>query len=137
MSVFKTEVTLTNARDIGNAEVGIVPKRSVRSLTLMAKPDTAAWTLVINEKTRLALGLLFKKGEKSASLADGSLVPTQKTEPVEIRWKNRSTSMEAIVLPNARNILLGALPLEALDVVVDPVHECLRGAHGEKPAREL
>jgi predicted aspartyl protease len=136
MGVFKTEVTLTNSGDLSAAGNGLIPKGRIRSLTLDVKPDTAAWTLVLTEKTRLALGLSFT-GNVMSKLANGTSVVTHITEPVQIRWKDRSATIDAIVLPNARNVLLGALPLEALDLVVDPVHKCLRGAHGKKPVCEL
>jgi hypothetical protein len=37
------------------------------------------------------------------------------------------------VVPDAKDILLGALPLEAMDLMVDPVRRCLVGVHGDKP----
>jgi hypothetical protein len=35
-------------------------------------------------------------------------------------------------VPNADAVLLGALPLEALDLMADPVNERLVGVHGDK-----
>jgi hypothetical protein len=40
---------------------------------------------------------------------------------------------EAIVLPHADEILLGAIPLEAMDLVIHPLKEELVGAHGDQP----
>jgi hypothetical protein len=40
--------------------------------------------------------------------------------------------MEALVLPDAQQVLFGALCMEALDVMADPVGECLVGRHGDK-----
>jgi hypothetical protein len=45
--------------------------------------------------------------------------------PVEVRFENRSTIVKAIVLPGAEEVLLGAIPLEGLDVFIDPTNERL------------
>jgi hypothetical protein len=65
-------------------------------------------------------------------LADGSTREYPVTEPVEFRWKDRKKSMNALVIPDTNEILFGALCMEALDVVADPVDECLKGRHGDK-----
>jgi hypothetical protein len=54
------------------------------------------------------------------------------TEPVEIRWKDRSTACRAVVMPGAENILLGAIPLEDMDLMVNPVKQVLEGVHGNE-----
>jgi hypothetical protein len=52
MSTFKEQITLVNARDIGNAREGLIPDTNIRKATIAVIPDTGAWTLVINEETR-------------------------------------------------------------------------------------
>jgi hypothetical protein len=37
-----------------------------------------------------------------------------------------------LVIPDATGILLGALPLEGLDLYVDPVNQRLTGVHGDR-----
>jgi predicted aspartyl protease len=133
MSVFKEKITLSNASDKVRVECGIL--KEIRSITLDAMPDTGAWTLVINENTRQKLGLAIE--ETSASLADGTTTTYAVTEGVKIRWKNRSIVLPAVVVPGAKDILLGALPLEAMDLMVDPVHEQLVGVHGDQPLHIL
>jgi predicted aspartyl protease len=91
-------------------------------------PDTGTWTLIINEETRQKLGLAIM-GMVDSSLADGSTTQYGLTELVEIRWKNRRTSQEAVVLPDANDILLGALVLEGMGLYVDPVNQRLAGVH--------
>jgi predicted aspartyl protease len=136
MSCFTEEITLVNARDVGNVQDGIIPKAKIRSMTIKAVPDTGAWVLVINEETRAHLGLSIE-GAVKATLADGSASSYQQTEAVEIHWKDRSTTQQALLLPNGKDILLGALPLEALDLMVDPVNERLVGVHGDKALYRL
>jgi clan AA aspartic protease len=136
MSCFKEEITLVNARDVGNVREGIIPETKIRSLTIKAMPDTGAWVLVINEETRAKLGLATV-GSVGATLADGSRSTYQQTEAVKIQWKDRSTTQQALLVPNAKDILLGALPLEAMDLMVDPVNERLVGVHGDEPLYTL
>ena len=52
--------------------------------------------------------------------------------PLEIWWKDRSFVLNTMVIPNASEILLGALPLEGMDLIVDPLGENLVGAHGDE-----
>jgi predicted aspartyl protease len=136
MSTFKEEVTLVNARDMGNAREGLIPDTRIRKTTLPAMPDTGAWTLVINEETRQKLGLAIE-GAILSTLADGSTTKYNQTEAVKIQWKDRSTTQQALLVPGADDILLGALPLEAMDLMVDPVNERLTGIHGDQPIHTL
>jgi hypothetical protein len=68
----------------------------------------------------------------SATLADGSTAKYPLTEPVEFRWKDRKQAMGAMLIPDADEVLFGALCMEALDLMPDPVDECLKGRHGDK-----
>jgi hypothetical protein len=37
-----------------------------------------------------------------------------------------------VVIPDANDILLGVLPLEGMDMYVDPVNQRLAGIHGDR-----
>ncbi|MDR2181068.1 MAG: aspartyl protease family protein [Treponema sp.] len=134
MGVFKEKITLANAGDKVRVECGLL--KEIRTLTIEAMPDTGAWTLVINEDTRRRLGLAVEETSKS-TLADGKTDTCGVTEGVKIWWKNRSIVLPAVVVPDAKDILLGALPLEVMDLMVDPVHERLVGVHGDQPLHVL
>ena len=129
MSTFNETITLSNVKDEARVEAGIM--KEVRTVTVEACVDTGSWFLVLNEETRAALGLKTT-GTDTATLADGSTVEYPVTEPVEFRWKDRKKSMNALLIPDADEVLFGALCMEALDVIADPVDECLRGRHGDK-----
>jgi clan AA aspartic protease len=136
MGTFKEEITLENIKDRGFAERGYIKESEIRTLKVEAMPDTGAWTLVINEDVRQELGLTIKETSQS-TLADGKANTYGITEGVEIRWKDRYTVLPAVVVPDAKDILLGALPLEAMDLMVDPVHQRLVGVHGDQPLHVL
>jgi clan AA aspartic protease len=131
MGTVYAEITLKNTADVSNADKGIIPAQEVREATVRALADTGAATLVINEAVRQKLGLEIK-GRRGAVLADGARQIYEVTEPVDIHWKDRETSCRALVLPDAREVLLGAIPLEDLDLIVDPTEQTLKGAHGDE-----
>jgi clan AA aspartic protease len=130
MGEVHTEITLINIGDRSAAERGFIAQDQVRQLTVNALVDTGAWTLVINEETRQKLGLKVKKNGET-TLAGGIKAPSQITEFVEIRWKDREAACEAVVLPGEREILLGAYPLEGMDLMVHPQRQEVIGAHGD------
>ncbi|MDR1149969.1 MAG: aspartyl protease family protein [Spirochaetaceae bacterium] len=130
MGIVRTEITLVNIEDQGVANRGYIPQDQVRRLTVNALVDTGAWTLVISEKTREKLGLRVKKTSE-ATVAGGGKVPGGITEYVEVRWKDRETSCEAVVLPGEEDVLLGAYPLEGLELMVHPKTQEVVGAHGD------
>ncbi|GHT73722.1 hypothetical protein FACS1894124_2530 [Spirochaetia bacterium] len=131
MGMVHTEITLKNVGDVTNVQRGIINETGVRQITVTALIDTGASDLVINEATRAQLGLSITK-RSSVTLADGSREEYQVTEPVEIHWKDRDTVSRALVLPNADEILLGALPLESMDLMVHPKSQEVVGVHGDK-----
>jgi len=131
MGTTYAEITIKNSRDAGNAREGLIEEGDVRSVTVQAVVDTGAMSLVINEELQQKLGLTITK-KKFAYVANGQRVPCDETEPVEINWKNRSSSVRAVVIPGAKFILLGAIPLESMDLMVNPVTQELVGAHGEE-----
>ena len=130
MSVISTEITLTNDIDYAFAEKGYIKKDEIRQMTVQAVVDTGAWTLVINEETRQKLGLR-ERGFGEANLADGQKAEYPMAGPLEIRWKNRRMVGEALVLPDAPEVLLGAMVLEHMDLTINPKRE-LVGVHGDR-----
>jgi clan AA aspartic protease len=131
MGEVRTEVTLVNIRDAANAQSGFIPETEIRRLTVNAVVDTGAVTLVINEETREKLGLQVKDAGE-ATVAGGGKVQSQITEYVEVRWKDRNFPCKALVLPDEEDVLLGALPLEGMDLMVHPLENEVIGAHGDK-----
>ena len=136
MSTIYTEISLKNAFDVEKAEEGIITEQEIRQTTVKALVDTGAWTLVINEKVREKLGLKIK-GTDWATLADGKRETFNLTAPIEVIWKDRRAICTALVLPNADEVLLGAIPLETLDLMIHPRTETLVGAHGDQPVHRV
>jgi clan AA aspartic protease len=130
MGIVHAEITLKNAIDVGSCRRGIVKETEIRQMTVQAVLDTGALTLVINEQLRQQLGLGIV-GAKQATLANNAKERVQIAEAVEVHWKNRSMTCQPWVVGSGR-ILLGAIPLENMDLIVDPAAQELIGAHGDE-----
>jgi clan AA aspartic protease len=131
MGIFYTDITLKNAGDVADAMRGYIQEKDVRSVEVNALVDTGAGTLVLNDAVCQKLGLKIR-GLRKASLANSGKLVCKVTEPVEIRWKDRETACMALVIPGNGDILLGAIPLEDMDLVVNPAKLELAGAHGDE-----
>jgi clan AA aspartic protease len=130
MGFVYAEITLKNSYDVISADRGIIKEPEIRQTAVTALVDTGAATLVINEAIRQQLGLKIKRS-REMELADGSKQIFLITDPVEIHWKNRDMISQAVVVPNTSEVLLGAIPLEAMDLIIDPARQELIGAHGD------
>ena len=131
MGTVYADIILKNAFDTGKFQRGLIKEQEVREISVRALVDTGAGTLVINEDIRQTLGLEIE-GLRRAELADGAKQIYKVTEPVKIIWKDRDTVCRALVLPSAGDILLGAIPLEDMDLIVNPARQELTGAHGDE-----
>jgi clan AA aspartic protease len=125
------EITLKNEGDVSAVERGYIKEPEIRQTTVQVVVDTGAATLVINEDVQKELGLTTKYLRES-TLAKGEKLTCKVAEPVEVCWKNRSMVCEPWVVPGADYILLGAIPLENMDLIVDPGNQKLVGAHGDE-----
>ena len=117
MGIVYTEVTLRNAFDIGNCKRGFIKEQEIRRTTVMAVIDTGAETLVINEKLRRQLGLELR-GTKQVTLANDTKETVKVAESVEVHWKNQDMTCQPWVVSDS-GALLGAIPLEDMDLIVD------------------
>lgn len=136
MGEVRENITLVNVGDIINVGRGYIKQEEIRHVTVEALVDTGAMNLVIGEETRKRLGLAIAQ-ENTARLAGGVTQTCNVTEPVTIRWKDRFSSCHALVLPGSEEILLGCIPLEDMDLKVNPGRGCLEGAHGDMWVRYI
>jgi len=118
MGLIRTEIELAKAADIANADEGIIDASQIRKVTVTALVDTGASMLVINEQVAQQLGLTIKD-KTEIILADGSLKTAGIVYGVQVRFKTRRTTVDAIVVPGKAEVLLGAIPLEGMDVLID------------------
>lgn len=131
MGLVYAEIDLTNELDIALNEGGILPETDIRHVRIRALVDSGAYDLVINEEIKERLGLRVL-GTRRVKTADERILELDMVGPVEVRFENRATTVRAAVVPGISEVLLGAIPMEGLDVVVDPVREKLL-ANPESP----
>ncbi|MFN0049232.1 MAG: clan AA aspartic protease [Cytophagales bacterium] len=124
MGLVYADIELINSGDLFLEDDGYIKPEAVRRVNVRAMVDTGAYYLAINENVRNQLGIKTK--EKSfATLADGQEIPIDIVGPIEIRFKNRRTSVDAMVLPGNAEVLLGAIPMEGMDVVINPLKQTI------------
>ena len=131
MGHVSTQLVLKNLYDIIRAKKGELPEQEIRQATVTSMVDTGATTLVINKKLFDTLGL-EALDEREITYANNSKDKCKLTEPVGIFCNNRFTAASALVVEDAPEVLLGVLPLEGMDLVVDTVNQKLVGAHGDE-----
>ena len=106
MGLIRTEITLLNPRD-----------RSLVPLTVKALVDTGAFHLCIPEHLAIQLKL-ERLEEREVTTADGVKHLCAYVGPIEVHFGNRGCFTAALVLGD--EILLGAVPMEDMDLVVSP-----------------
>ena len=131
MGLVYADITLQNSVDAGMQRRGVLPEENVRQMDVKALVDTGAITLTISDKIAKQLDLEVKD-QVDVELADGTRGKNDLVGPVDIRFDNRITSCLALVLPGANEVLLGAIPMEGMDVVIDPKFERLT-VHPDRP----
>jgi clan AA aspartic protease len=124
MGITYAEIELTRGDDMALFREGYIPEGRVRRVTVRALVDSGASMLSIPESLREQLNLR-KVDEQQAELADGSVAQFDVVGPIEVRFENRKTIEYAIVVPNSPDVLLGAHPMQDLDVLIDPKREVL------------
>jgi clan AA aspartic protease len=90
---------------------------SLEAVEPEAQADTGAVHFCIPEHIRLQLQL-EEKDRKEVTLADGSKQLVPYVGPIEIKFKNRTGFTGALVMGD--QVLLGAIPMEDMDLVVIP-----------------
>jgi clan AA aspartic protease len=131
MGLIYAAIEIINAEDRAVANRGYIKESEIRRTNLEAMVGSGAYMLAINEEIKMQLGLR-EVDKKLAVLADGTTVHLPVVGPVEIRFSNRKTITTAMVLPGNAEVLLGAIPMEDMDVIIDPLKQQLI-VHPERP----
>lgn len=91
----------------------------VRKVEVRILVDSGAIMLAINETIKAQLGLEAIDRDV-AQMADGSTMELDIVWPIEVVFGNRRARVDAFVLPGESEPLLGAIPMERMDVLIDP-----------------
>jgi clan AA aspartic protease len=122
MDLIYAEIELINGNDLALTRRNIIGAGEVRRIRVNALVDTESYMLAINKNIQEQLQLPVVE-QRKAKLANGQIVECDVVAPVELRFKNRQTTCRAIVLPGEAGPLLGSIPLDDMDVLIDPLRQ--------------
>ncbi len=124
MGLVFAEIELLNAGEAYLFRQKMIEESEIKQIKVRSLVDTGAYMLTINDdvKNQLDLPLIEKQ---FVTLADETQLEVEIVGPVEIRFENRRTTCDAVVLPNAQDVLLGSIPMEDMDVLIHPKEEKL------------
>ena len=133
-----TEATIYNAHDFAAARMGKLPDEQVRKVVVSdALVDTGATTLAMPKSLIDQIGLT-KQYEKRAMTAAGlSTIGVYGTARLVIMGREIPT--DVLEVPEGNPVLIGQIPLEMMDWVIDMKAKKLIGnpAHGGEQILEV
>ena len=113
------EITLINGGDLEMAKRHLIGQEEVRQMTVTMAVDSGAYMMAINETIQAQLNLSFIEKRK-AIMADGSVNEYDVVGPIQVKFANRTATCSAMVLQGNNEPLLGAIPMEEMDVIIHP-----------------
>lgn len=117
---------IENLEDLYKAHQGQLPPDQVRTLDVTdALVDTRAIGLMIPTRLLPALGLRPTRARQARSVS--GTFSMQMHEAVRLTIQGRECIVEVYEIPDLNPLLIGQIPLEALDWVVDTVGQKLIG----------
>jgi clan AA aspartic protease len=136
MGIVHANVTLVNCDDLTLERKGYIGKDEIRSLDTTMMVDSGAIMLTINESLVEALGLDIID-HRPSQLADGTRIKLPVAGPVKVIFEDRFCITDALVLPDDNEPLLGAIPMEEMDLWINPARGLLTAIHPEGPLMSL
>jgi len=118
------KLELANNIDIVRAESGDIAPDAVRRCEVEGIVDTGAAQLVLPSRAAEALGL-EEVWRAKVTYADGHIQKRPVVKNVWLRLCGRDSVFSAVIEPNRDTALIGAIVMEALDLVVDCVTQQL------------
>jgi predicted aspartyl protease len=129
---------IENVYDLREAALGTRTPDAVRRVEVSdALVDTGASTLSLPKRLVAPLGLVPMRTRQARTSAGP--VTLQRYGTVRLTIQDRDCTCDIVEIPDDCPVLIGQVPLELLDFVVDPVGQRLIGnpAHGGEHVIEL
>jgi len=113
MGYVRSKITLRNPRE-----------GQLHELEVEALVDSGSLMLCIPEDKALQLGLDPHKGSKrQVTTTDGDRHMVPYVGPIEVLFEDRNCFVGALVMGD--DVLLGAVPMEDMDLIISPAHRKL------------
>lgn len=122
MGLVYADIEIINATDLVNAKRNIIGEEEIKRMHLNLLVDSGAYMMAINETIQEQLDLPFLERRK-AQMASGAVVEYDVVGPLMIKFANRTATCNAFVLPGDSEPLLGAIPMEEMDVLIHPLRQ--------------
>ena len=122
MGLVYADIELINSEDIGLARKFFIGEEDIKKVHLNMMVVSGAYMMAINETIQSQLELPFIEKRK-VQLADGRIVEYDVVGPVNVKFANRKATCSAFVLPGDSEPLLGAIPMEEMDVLIHPLRQ--------------
>ncbi|HET6767143.1 MAG TPA: retropepsin-like aspartic protease [Chitinophagaceae bacterium] len=122
MGIVHAEIELINADDLALVRRNKLGKDEVKHMLVSMLVDTGAYIMRINETIQQQMQLPFIEKRK-AVLANGSIEEYDVVGPIVVKFKNRTATCNAFVLKGDTEPLLGAIPMEEMDVLIHPLRQ--------------
>ena len=122
MGMVYAEVELINGEDLSDARRFRIGVEEIKRMSVNILVDTGSYMLAINESIQEQLQVPFFE-KRTMQLADNRIREYDVVSPIELRFKNRRVVCSAVVLPGDAEPLLGAIPLEEMDVLIHPTRQ--------------
>jgi len=122
MGAIYADIELINGEDMVLSRRHYIGEEEIRRMPVSIRVDTGADMLCINESIQEQLQFPIVEKRK-AQLADGGFLECDVVTYVELRFKNRRTICNAMILPKDAEPLLGYIPLGDMDVLIHPLKQ--------------
>ena len=119
MGMVYADIELINSSDMEMARRHIIGTDEIKRMQLNMSVDSGAYMMAINETIQSQLELPFVEKRK-VQVADSRVIEYEVVGPVFVKFKNRTAVCNAFVLPGDSEPLLGAIPMEEMDVLIHP-----------------
>jgi clan AA aspartic protease len=124
MGYVYADIEIVNPSELEMARRHIIGQEEVKQMRINVLVDSGAYLLCINENIQAIFDFPFVKKER-LELADGSIEVYDIVGPIEIIFADQKTCCNAFVLPGSSKPLLGAVPMELLNLVLHPLRQKL------------
>lgn len=136
MGLTYANIQLQNGNDVSDYNRKRIGEDEIRQMDIRALVDTGAVMMAINETIREALDLPII-GKRPSQLADGTRIELPVVGSIMIKYLDRWCITSALLLPDDQEALLGAIPLEEMDLYIHPARNELLVVHPEGPVMSL
>lgn len=122
MGLVYAEIELINAGDLELARRYYIGEDEIKRMWVTGLVDTGSYMLCINESIQAQMQFPVME-KRIGQMANGDRIECDVVSQVEVRFKNRRTICNAMILPGDSEVLIGAIPLEDMDVLIHPLRQ--------------